>query len=95
MANEERLSAGDLVEPPQTDRSEAPPNDFADWYQWFYGRPSALPVQPTLIPPPPDLAPVVYRTAEFVAKFGPAAEDHLRRKKRFFAVLCILAKSIV
>jgi hypothetical protein len=33
-----------------------------------------------VIPPPPDLAPVVYRTAEFVAKFGPNAEDHLRRK---------------
>lgn len=69
-----------LVELSQAERSVAPPNDFGDWHQWFYGRPSPYPVQPTLIPPPPDLAPVVYRTAEFVAKFGPAAEDHLRRK---------------
>jgi hypothetical protein len=56
-------------------------DDYADWYYSFYGRPAPFPTQPTLIPPPPDLAPVVARTAQFVAKHGPAAEVHLRRER--------------
>ncbi len=53
---------------------------YVDWHVWFYGFPPVGPLEAPVIPPPPDLQPVVDKTAEFVARFGPQAEDHLRQR---------------
>jgi hypothetical protein len=70
-------------------------NLFTEWFLWFYGKRSPLPdgQQPVVTPAPPDLSVVINKTAEFVAKFGPGAEDHLR--SRFFLMDFVTSAKII
>ena len=60
--------------------SGIPPAGDEDWHYWFYGMQYDQRItikKEDAVPPPPDIAIAINKTAEFVAKFGPRAEETL------------------
>ncbi|VDK31381.1 unnamed protein product [Gongylonema pulchrum] len=57
---------------------DEPPSksDYYEWYVSFYGE-APKNDNPTVIPPPPDVMPIVNNTAQYVARYGVQAEQFL------------------
>lgn len=55
-----------------------PDEDYQAWWVSFYGTPCPFSSPQPMVPPPPDLQPVIASYAEFVARHGVEAELELR-----------------
>ncbi|KAK6057174.1 surp module [Cooperia oncophora] len=57
-----------------------PDEDYQAWWYSFYGTPCPFSSPQPMVPPPPDLQPVISSYAEFVARHGAEAELELRER---------------
>uniref|UniRef100_A0A0N4WW52 Surp module n=1 Tax=Haemonchus placei TaxID=6290 RepID=A0A0N4WW52_HAEPC len=57
-----------------------PDEEYQAWWLSFYGTPCPFSSPQPMVPPPPDLQPVISSYAEFVARHGAEAELELRGK---------------
>ncbi|ETN79133.1 surp module, partial [Necator americanus] len=57
-----------------------PDEEYRAWWLSFYGTPCPFSSPQPMVPPPPDLQPVIASYAEFVARHGAEAEMELRGK---------------
>uniref|UniRef100_A0A7I4YF40 SWAP Surp domain containing protein n=2 Tax=Haemonchus contortus TaxID=6289 RepID=A0A7I4YF40_HAECO len=57
-----------------------PDEEYQAWWLSFYGTPCPFSSPQPMVPPPPDLQPVISSYAEFVARHGAEAELELRER---------------